>query len=249
MTRFAVRGVARRIASPPREAGAHEPLLACRKLSVGYGDLAAARDLDLEVAAGEIVAMVGPNGAGKTTTLLTLVGELKPISGEVAWNGAVSPAPLHVWARRGIAFIPEERSVCSGMSGTDNLRVAGVSVADALRVFPELEPVLAKRAGLLSGGQQQMLTLARAIARKPRLIVVDELSQGLAPIIADRLVTSLRAYADGGGAVLVVEQNLRRALTVSDRFYVLTPGGLVMAGKSRDYDDRLNLIETQLLPS
>jgi branched-chain amino acid transport system ATP-binding protein len=135
------------------------------------------------------------------------------------------------------------------MSGADNLRVAGVSGADALRVFPDLEPVLAKRAGLLSGGQQQMLTLARAIARKPRLIIVDELSQGLAPIIADRLVTSLRAYADGGGAVLVVEQNLRRALTVSDRFYVLTPGGLVMAGKSRDYADQLHLIEAQLLPS
>src|SRR3954449_2243601 len=147
------------------------PLLECRGLAAGYGAMAVVRDVALRVEAGEVVALVGPNGAGKTTTLLTLAGELPALGGEVSLHGQVVKGPLYRRARLGMRFVTEERSVFMKLTAADNLRVARVSVADALEVFAELEPLLGRVAGLLSGGEQQMLTLARAVAAKPALLL------------------------------------------------------------------------------
>jgi branched-chain amino acid transport system ATP-binding protein len=205
-------------------------------LVAGYGDLAAVRGVDIEVHAGEVVALLGPNGAGKTTTLLTLAGELPKIGGEVQYMERPLKGPLHQRVRRGLAFVPEERSVFMGLSVADNLKIGGRS-AQVLAMFPELGPLLGRRAGLLSGGEQQMLTLGRALAMKPKMLMVDELSVGLAPLIVDRLFDALMATArEDGTAVLLVEQQARRALRVADRWYLLSRGVLAAKGKASDSD-------------
>ena len=201
------------------------PLLECRGLAAGYGALAVVRDLDLRVEAGEVVALIGPNGAGKTTTLLTLAGELPAISGEVVFRGAATKAPLFRRARQGMGFVTEERSVFMQLSTEENLRVAGVARADAVALFPELEPLMGRTAGLLSGGEQQMLTLARAVARDPSLLLVDELSLGLAPVIVRRLLQTVRRVAtERSTGILLVEQHVRQALHIADRVYVMQRG-------------------------
>ena len=205
-------------------------------LVAGYGDLAAVRGVDLEVHAGEVVALLGPNGAGKTTTLLTLAGELPKIAGQVQYMERPFKGPLHQRVRRGLAFVPEERSVFMGLSVADNLKIGGRS-ARVLAMFPELGPLLGRRAGLLSGGEQQMLTLGRALAMKPRLLMADELSVGLAPLIVDRLFDALMTTArEDGTAVLLVEQQARRALRVADRWYLLSRGVLAAKGNASDSD-------------
>ena len=177
-------------------------------LAAGYGAVAVVRDLDLHVDPGEVVALIGPNGAGKTTTLLTIAGELPAISGDVVFRGVPTKAPLFRRARRGMGFVTEERSVFMALSAEENLRIAGVSRAAAVEVFPELEPLMGRTAGLLSGGEQQMLTLARAVRRDPKLLLVDELSLGLAPLVVKRLLQTVRRgrereldrHPDGGAA-------------------------------------------------
>jgi sulfate-transporting ATPase len=206
------------------------PLVEARDVSAGYGDLAAVRNLDLDIHPGEVVAVLGANGAGKSTTLLTLAGELAPLHGELRWRGSRTTHPLHRRARAGTALVPEERSVIRSLSVGDNLRLAHVDVADALALFPELEPLLGRPAGLVSGGEQQMLTLARALARKPALILADELSLGLAPLIVQRLLVVLRQAADDGVAVVVVEQHARQVLDIADRGIVLRRGEVVVTG-------------------
>jgi sulfate-transporting ATPase len=214
----------------PRGPVAAGPLVEARGVSAGYGDLAAVRDLDLDIHAGEVLAVLGANGAGKSTTLLMLAGELAPLRGELRWRGARTTHPLHRRARAGTALVPEERSVIRSLSVGDNLRLAGVDVADALALFPELEPLLGRPAGLVSGGEQQMLTLARALARRPALILADELSLGLAPLIVQRLLVVLRQAADDGVAVVVVEQHARQVLDIADRVIVLRRGEVVVTG-------------------
>jgi sulfate-transporting ATPase len=214
----------------PRVRVASAPLVEARGVSAGYGDLAAVRNLDLDIHAGEVVAVLGANGAGKSTTLLTLAGELVPLHGELRWRGERTTHPLHRRAKGGTALVPEERSVIRSLSVADNLRLAGVDVADALAVFPELEPLLGRPAGLVSGGEQQMLTLARALARRPALILADELSLGLAPLIVQRLLVVLRRAADDGVAVVVVEQHARQVLDIADRVIVLRRGEVVVTG-------------------
>ena len=150
-------------------------------MTAGYGSQPVIHSLSLEVAAGEIVALLGANGAGKTTTLLALSGELPLMEGEVLFDGVRETRPLYRRARRGLAYVTEERSVFKGLSLIDNLRCGGVRADDVLALFPELERRMQVRGGLLSGGEQQMLTLGRALARKPRLLLADELSLGLAP--------------------------------------------------------------------
>jgi branched-chain amino acid transport system ATP-binding protein len=209
------------------------PILQVEGLYAGYGDLAAVRDLNLVVYAGEIVALLGPNGAGKTTTLLTLAGAIPSLGGKVMWNGKATSASLHRRVRSGMGFIPEERSVISKLTVRENLRLGRGGVNDALRYFPQLAPLQRRPAGLLSGGEQQMLTLARCLASKPSLMMVDELSLGLAPIVVKSLLAALRTAAtETGTAVLVVEQQVHRALSIADRWYLLRHGSLAESGRA-----------------
>lgn len=224
-----------------------ETLLETRGLSAGYGGQPVVHDVDITVGAGEIVALLGANGAGKTTTLLTMAGELPPIAGEVLIDGEVTEAPLFRRARNGLGYITEERSALMGLTARDNLRCGGVSTAKALELFPELERVMSTRGGLLSGGEQQMLTLARALGREPRLLLADELSLGLAPIIVDRLLKAVRAAADGGTAVLMVEQYARKALEYADRVYVMSGGHIRMNLVASEARERLGDIEAAYL--
>ena len=223
-------------------------ILEARGLSAGYAGQPVVHDLDLEVGPGEVVCLLGPNGAGKTTTMLALSGELPPLAGEVAFDGETTCAPLHKRARNGLAYVTEERSVFKGLSARDNLRCGGVDVADALALFPELEKRLGVRGGLLSGGEQQMITLARALGRKPRLLLADELSLGLAPLVVDRLLQAVRAAADEAGTgVLVVEQHARKALNYADRVLVMTRGRVRMSLTATEARSQLHDIESHYL--
>jgi branched-chain amino acid transport system ATP-binding protein len=211
------------------------PLLRARGLVAGYGELAVVHGVDLEVAPGEVVALLGPNGAGKSTTLLTLAGDLPPLGGEVEWLGAPARGGLHQRARDGLGFVPEERSVFQAMSVRDNLLLGSGGIAPAVALFPELGALLDRRAGLLSGGEQQMLTLARTLARGPRVVLADELSLGLGPIVVDRLLAAISTAArEDGVGVLIVEQQARRALQVADRWYLMRRGTIVARGDAAD---------------
>jgi branched-chain amino acid transport system ATP-binding protein len=228
--------------------GIEAPALEARGIAAGYGPQPVIHDVDISVRRGEVVALLGANGAGKTTTLLTLAGELPPLRGEVAINGTVTKAPLYKRARNGLTFVTEEKSVFMGLSTRDNLRVAGVDLDEALTLFPELERRLSVRGGLLSGGEQQMLTLARALARKPRVLLADELSMGLAPLVVKRLLEAVRAAADQrGAAVLLVEQHARKALRYADRAYVMRRGRIELSGTATELRSRIQEIEDQYL--
>lgn len=222
-------------------------LIQAAGLSAGYNGQPVVRDLNLEVQPGEVVALFGPNGAGKTTTLLTLAGELPAIEGTVHMDGQPAPPSLHVRARNGISFVTEERSVFMEMTVEENLRVARVDKDIALALFPELGRLMSRRAGLLSGGEQQMLTLGRALARKPRLLLVDELSLGLAPLIVGRLLEALRAAADEGVGILLVEQHVDQALRYADRVYVMERGQVILKGSTAEVADRVHEIEASYL--
>ena len=228
-------------------AAKHDPLIEAVGLSTGYGSVAVVRGVDLHVEPGEVVALLGANGAGKSSTLLALAGVLPVLEGEVRWRGQRTTAPLHRRARDGLAFVTEQRSVFARMSTMDNLRVGRCHVGRALELFPELEARLHIRAGLLSGGEQQMLTLARALARNPRLLLADELSLGLAPLSAARLLRAVRQAADSGVGVLLVEQHIEKAMQVSDRVYVMRRGRVELSGAASELQGRLAEIETSYL--
>ncbi|WP_239308332.1 ABC transporter ATP-binding protein [Frankia sp. Cj3] len=216
-------------------------------LSAGYGSLAVVRDLDIHVEPGEVVALLGPNGAGKTTTLLTLCGELPVLGGEVRVSGQVTKAPLHRRARAGLGLVTEERSVFMSLTVEENLRVSGSDLALAFDLFPELAEFRGRRVGLLSGGQQQMLALARALGRGPSLLLADELSLGLAPLVVTRLLRAVRQAADGGVGVLLVEQHIAKALEFADRAYVMSRGRIALSGTAQDLRGRLDDIAQSYL--
>lgn len=217
-------------------------------LSAGYGPQPVVHDIDLVVHPGEVVALLGPNGAGKTTTLLALSGELPALAGEVRRDGRVTTAPLHQRARDGLMFVTEEKSTFMSLSTRDNLRVAGADVDEALALFPELGKRLDVRAGLLSGGEQQMLSLARALCRHPRVLLADELSMGLAPLVVRRLLQAVRDAADSRGtAILLVEQHVRQALRYADRAYVMRRGRIELSGRAEDLRARITEIEDSYL--
>jgi branched-chain amino acid transport system ATP-binding protein len=224
-------------------------VLAAEAMTVGYGGLPVVHDVDLEVRPGEVVALLGPNGAGKTTTLLALAGELTPTAGRVLLDGEATRAPLHQRARRGLGFVTEERSVFMGLSTMDNLRAGRAPADGALDLFPELRTRLGIRGGLLSGGEQQMLTLGRALARKPRVLLADELSLGLAPLVVQRLLGAVREAADGGCGVLLVEQHVRQALAIADRAYVMRRGRIELQGTGAELRARIGEIEDTYLTS
>ena len=219
------------------------PLVEARHLSGGYGEVEIVRDVMLEVRSGEVVALLGANGAGKTTTLLTLAGELKPLGGEVVFSGATSTAPLYKRARNGMALVTEERSIFPNLTTKQNLGVGRADPAKVAALFPELTPLMSRRAGLLSGGEQQMLTLGRALARQPQLLLADELSLGLAPKTVTRLLRAVRAAADDGIGALLVEQHVHRVLEIADRVYLLHQGRIQFSGTGAEA--RANIDEIQ----
>jgi len=230
--------------APDRGAG---PALQARDLQAGYRGVPCVRGVSIDVNPGEIVVILGPNGAGKTTTLLTLSGALPTLGGDVLWRGTPTKAGLHRRVAGGLGVIPEERSITSRLSVRDNLRIGPGPVDRALNLFPELKPLQRRRAGLLSGGEQRMLATARALAAEPSVLLADELSLGLAPLIVTRLMRALREAADRGTGVLLVEQHARQALAVADRAYVLRRGRIVWTGPATEARMSLRSIEQAYL--
>ncbi len=228
-------------------------LLALEGVTAGYGSLAVVRDLDLHVDEGEIVTLLGPNGAGKTTTLMTGCGFLPTLGGVVRVAGErLSGRHASEAARRGVSLVPEDRALFFDLTVAENLRVGSrgrrAPARRVLEFFPELVELSGRKAGLLSGGQQQMLAIARGLAAEPRLLVVDEMSLGLAPLIVQRLLTLLREVVERTGtAILLVEQHVHLALTIADRGYVLSHGELVLEGSAADLQTRRDLLEVSYL--
>jgi ABC-type branched-subunit amino acid transport system ATPase component len=205
-------------------------ILACRGLEAGYGFVPVVGGVDIEVRRGEITLLAGPNGSGKTTTLMTMAGALRPLAGQVLWEGRATTAPMHRRCRNGLAVLLEGGSVTMSLTVRQNLEIAGVPQDTVVGHFPELRPHLDRRAGLLSGGQQQMLAVGRALARSPKVLLADELSGGLAPRVVSGLLSSLRRAADQGLAVLLVEQHVREALRIADRVHVMRRGRVEWSG-------------------
>jgi branched-chain amino acid transport system ATP-binding protein len=233
------------------------PLLKLDKVTSGYGPIVAVRDLSLEVYPGEVVTLLGANGAGKSTTLLTIAGLVKPSAGVIELDG---DDIVHVKAedivRRGIALTPEGRGIFAHLSVRDNLRIGAATRKDKAEVAATMEemldlfPILRERsrqlAGTLSGGEQQMLALARSLMSKPRLMLLDEPSLGLAPRIVAQIFELLRELPAHGVTVLLVEQNVRLALDVASRGYVLATGELQLAGSAEELLSAVDLEEVYL---
>lgn len=220
------------------------PAIEARNLSAGYGKEAVIKNINIVVNPGEVVALLGSNGAGKTTTMLSLSGELPPLEGEVLIDGKPTKSPLHQRARNGLTYVTEEKSVFMGLSTRDNLKVGKADVDEALNLFPALEKRIDVAGGSLSGGEQQMLTLARALGRHPKVLLADELSMGLAPLIVQRLLQAVREAADTRGTgVLLVEQHVRQALKYADRAYVMRRGVVELEGTAKDLAARIDEIE------
>jgi branched-chain amino acid transport system ATP-binding protein len=229
------------------------PALAVGELSAGYQGIAVVRDLNLTVGHGEVVALLGPNGAGKTTTLETIAGLHRPISGTIEVSGRdVAGTAAHVLARHGMALVPEGRALFPGLTVREHLRLAGgrgsAGERELLEMLPELEKCLDRKAGLLSGGEQQMLAVGRALVTRPSLLLVDEMSLGLAPVIVERLLPILRRVADEfGTSVLFVEQHVALALQIADRAYILTHGRISLEGPAAQLRESRELLAASYL--
>jgi branched-chain amino acid transport system ATP-binding protein len=221
-------------------------MLQISNLSIYYGKLVALRNISLEVKDNEIVSLLGANGAGKSTTLRTISGLLKPKSGDIAFMGEkINGLPPHKVVRKGISHCPEGRRIFPDLTVYENLVMMGAylrsdkkGVMDSLEsiymLFPKLKERSHQRGGTLSGGEQQMLAIGRALMSKPKLLLLDEPSLGLAPSAVQDLARKIREIHASGVTVLLVEQNARMALGISDRAYVLEVGKITLSGKAKD---------------
>ncbi len=222
--------------------------LVTENLTVGYSGVPVVSGVSIEVHPGEVVALLGRNGAGKSTLLHTLAGIIPPISGQLDVCGSGAGAPFHRRVRRGLGLVTEERAIIRRLTVAENLRLAPGPAEDAERRFPELVALRGHKAGLLSGGEQQMLALAKALAARPTVLLIDELSLGLAPLVLQRLLREVRAAArDDGAAVLLVEQQSETALRVADRAYVIAGGEIRMSGDAAEMLARREEIEALYL--
>jgi branched-chain amino acid transport system ATP-binding protein len=221
-------------------------MLELRGIRAGYGEHVVLRDISLTVEPGSVVAVLGPNGAGKTTLLRVASGLLRPAAGAVLLDGEdVTRARAHARARRGLCHIPEGRGIYPTLTVRENLVLhsrpgeEAVAVDRAIAAFPVLGEKLRQPGGQLSGGQQQMLSLVRAYLTSPRLVLVDEASMGLAPVVVDQIFEFLAEIAASGTALLLVEQYVSRALALASHVYLLNRGGVVFSGRPQDIADDL----------
>jgi branched-chain amino acid transport system ATP-binding protein len=218
-------------------------LLALESLAVAYGGIRAVKGIDLEVRQGETVCLIGANGAGKTTTLRAITGLVRAAAGRVRYDGAdITGLRVHEIARRGLALVPEGRGIFPQLTVDENLAMGAYARRDApaiaadveraFTLFPRLKERRVQVAGTLSGGEQQMLAIARALMGRPRLLLLDEPSMGLAPLMVERIFEVIRAIAAEGVTMLLVEQNARLALESSHRAYVLESGAVALSGEA-----------------
>lgn len=219
-------------------------MLEISKLNVYYGDIHVLKDVSIVVKEGEIVAVLGANGAGKTTLLKTISGILHPRSGSIKLFGKnVENMPPHRIAKMGVAHIPEGRGLFPGLTVLENLQMGSYvpearkkfkeSLENVLQLFPILKERKNQLAGTLSGGEQQMLAIARALMLRPKLLLIDELSLGLAPVVTQRMFNSLKSIRESGVTILFVDQNVRQSLFVADRGYVLSEGEIILEGHTQ----------------
>jgi branched-chain amino acid transport system ATP-binding protein len=231
-------------------------MLEVRGLAVNYGHIEAVRGIDFALEMGEITALVGANGAGKTTTLLALSGLLPKAGGQVLFEGEdITRLPAHQTVARGIVQVPEGRAILTTMSVLENLelgayrhglKTAASELQKVLHLFPPLQDRLHGLAGNLSGGEQQMLAIGRALMAKPRLLLLDEPSMGLAPLVVQEIFRALRTINGGGLTLLLVEQNVRQALKLAQRGYVLENGAMALAGTGGDLLNHPRVLEAYL---
>ena len=220
-------------------------MLEIKDLEVYYGVIQAIKGISFEVGEGEVIALIGANGAGKTTTLHTISGLIAPKSGTVTFEGKdITRTPAHKIVSCGIAQVPEGRRVFASLSVYQNLKMGAYTRSDKGEIeetlqmvyerFPRLKERKNQPAGTLSGGEQQMLAMGRALMSKPRIILMDEPSMGLSPIFVNEIFDIIKSVSAGGTTVLLVEQNAKKALSIADRGYVLETGKIVLAGKAED---------------
>ena len=220
-------------------------MLEVKDLQVYYGVIQALKGISFHVNQGEVIALIGANGAGKTTTLQTLTGILSPKSGSIVFEGKdLTRTPAHKIVEMGMAHVPEGRRVFADMSVYENLLLGAYtrkdkaeiaeSLASVYKRFPRLEERKGQRAGTLSGGEQQMLAMGRALMSRPRIILMDEPSMGLSPIFVNEIFDIIKEVSESGTTVLLVEQNAKKALSIADRAYVLETGSITMDGKAED---------------
>jgi branched-chain amino acid transport system ATP-binding protein len=233
------------------------PLLEAREVHASYGKVTALHGISLSIAAGEVVALLGANGAGKSTTLRVISGLMRPSKGGVYWNGE----PIHELAaenilRLGIAHCPEERHVWPEMTVDENLELGAYVSRSRVRIearrdaafarFPRLKERRRQLAGTLSGGEQQMLAIARALMSEPRLLVLDEPTLGLSPLMCEEVLSHIRDINARGVTVLIVEQNVQRALAVASRAYVFETGRVIAEDRADALRDRPDLLKAYL---
>jgi len=237
---------------------APDPLLDVAGLSTGYGKISVLRGVDLNVGAGEVVALLGPNGAGKTTLLRAVSGML-PWSGRVHFGGRdLAGASPRDTVKAGLSHVIEGHRVFTRLSVLDNLLLAvydlprrerASRVEEALALFPEIAAKRHERAAALSGGQQQILAVAQGLVRRPRLLMLDEPSAGLSPVLVDRVLVVVQRLREGGTAVLLVEQLIEKALALADRVYALARGSIVLEAETSEVDLPNRLEHAYLAPS